>query len=166
MNVLDAYVREWPATSLCPDLYVLFDRFMDDSEFVWNFWPETKLFWAEQDGVIRFFYHDASHLNLGGLYGDVLTLRMADGSTKTVVGPWSAETREFWERDDRPVEPISIIAFSRSAIGDVVPWWSSVGVSGYYLSLDFARHVIQTYCAGYQWIWSDERKTFVLRQGV
>lgn len=48
------------------------------------------LYFAEQDGYVAFFAHDPD--NQRGYGGASFTLRMRDGSTVTLVGPWSSRS--------------------------------------------------------------------------
>lgn len=155
VKVLDAHVRDWgPEYTNLPDLCVLVESLPPDDAFVWNYRDDIHAFWAQHEGIIRYLFHDGTDENLGGFFGASFTLRMSDGTTKTIRGPWSGDPRVFWRLKDRPMEPVSVVVF----VGrPTVKWWQDrIGISGYCLDLTFARRVVKWFCPGYYLAWNDD----------
>lgn len=49
-------------------------------------------FAAHPSGQVRFFSHTGGDQNCGGYSGDSYSLRMADGATQVLKGPWSSNS--------------------------------------------------------------------------
>lgn len=84
-----------------PDLDILVEHVPHDSELKWNF--TDGIFWAEEDGFYRTYFHNGDELNHGGLGGAACVLPMVDGSEKIIRGPWCGNPRAAREEFGLPV---------------------------------------------------------------
>lgn len=85
MKILDAKVKpnlEWANS---PDLVVLVDEVPSFSEAL--FTQHNTMYVADTNGYVRYYYYQAPGDGFGG---GCIDLKMSDGTTKTLIGPWSS----------------------------------------------------------------------------
>lgn len=85
MKILDAKVDWVKDYDNHPNLVVLVDKMPDHEELVYN--ETNNVYYAIKDGYVSFFFYERPGEGYGGRE---FPLRMTDGTTKILKGPWSS----------------------------------------------------------------------------
>lgn len=120
-----------------PDLDILVEHVPHDVELKWNFTKGKNgdgIFWAEEDGFYRTYFHNGDELNHGGLGGAACVLPMVDGSEKIIRGPWCGNPRAAKEEFGLPVL-MDVTLFEGFERCGMANWWVTPEVARQCLKL-------------------------------
>ena len=70
-----------------PSLIVTIDKCLSTDKF--KFVRKNEIYYAENDGQVMFYSYNAPG---GGFGGGTITINMADGKCKDLIGPWSSRS--------------------------------------------------------------------------
>lgn len=70
-----------------PNLVVTIDKCLSIDKF--RFARKSEIYYAENDGQVMFYSYSAPG---GGFGGRTITINMADGKCKDLIGPWSSNS--------------------------------------------------------------------------
>ena len=85
MEALDARVDWYLEFANSPKLILLVDKIPDSDDFVFE--QRGNLYFAEKDGGVRFFAYSGPDRGFAGRH---FPIKMNDGTTKKLIGPWSS----------------------------------------------------------------------------
>src|SRR2546423_1221540 len=91
MKVLKAKVNWMEGWANDPYFQILVDKEPKYSELIWKVKQLNEnetFYYGEEDGYAYFLLHDSR--NERGFGGSTYTLKMFDGSTRMIKGPWSS----------------------------------------------------------------------------
>jgi len=86
VKVLNARVDWYTGWNNDPKLEILVDKLPDDKSMRYE--KRGEFYFAELEGLVRFFIHDAQ--NGTGFGGSTFVVTMKDGTTESIKGPWSS----------------------------------------------------------------------------
>jgi len=87
-----------------PDIVVLVDEMVEDDKFRYD-WKDG-IYYAEAEGFVRFlFYRSPGE----GFDGHTFTLKMKDGSTHMLKGPWSSNSGAVNKRGFGPCKEVFLM---------------------------------------------------------
>jgi hypothetical protein len=75
-----------------PSLELIVPEYPKAEDFIYSYMnvDYSTLYWAEHNGYVRFFAHNPH--NEHGFGGSKFELKLTDGSTRIIKGPWSSRT--------------------------------------------------------------------------
>lgn len=94
MKIIDARYDLMEQWANSPTLHVLIDpeehtRMIEEMRY--HFLEKHRLFYAQHGDWITGYFHSGSDKNEGGYSGRAFLLKMADGTQRTIIGPWHSE---------------------------------------------------------------------------
>ena len=87
MIILDARVEKFKEYDNTPSLKILVDKIPNRNDLEYT--HRDCIYYAELDGYVSFFYYFRPDDGYGGR---TFNLKMKDGSTKSLIGPWSSNS--------------------------------------------------------------------------
>jgi hypothetical protein len=93
MKVLETGVEWYEGYANDPKLKITVDKWPEDEDFEFKVLNRegSDLYWAQHSsGAVRFYCHNRS--NEHGYAGSVFELKMDDGTTRKIRGPWSSRS--------------------------------------------------------------------------
>lgn len=101
MKLLEAKVDWQVGLDSPPHLVVVVDQFPPREEARWRRSQAAPIWWAEQEGLVRYRYWKEGSNN-GGSYGDVEPITLVDGTKVQLLGAWSSRAGVVNSLPDTP----------------------------------------------------------------
>lgn len=142
MKVLDARINWYEGWSNDPELQVLVDRIPKLEELVFDVKQVDEshaLCFAEQDGYVAFYCDDAKdHHGYGGW---TFEIRLKDGTTRTLRGPWSSSPSVMNDFGFTP-------SWDAAMTADREDWDRGYTYCAGHITMELVRQAVKQFCPG------------------
>lgn len=154
MKALNAKIDWMERYANDPHLMLLVDHIPSLEEM--RFDQLLSLYFAELDGYVSFFSYSQPDKGYGGR---TFTLQMTDGSTKTLIGPWSSNPAAMEYAGFTP-------SIDCSLTDDPSAWEKGFNFFAGHCTITFAEQAITTFCPEAQLLHYSTKETPLYLQGL